>query len=325
MRRTAFTLIELLAAMGIIVLLSAIALSSTRSIRDGLRLASGVNAATAALELGRSIAIENGEPVLVAFRPSLQSPDGSGPESPNWPPPNSKPLVQIQIMKWTGESFRFRRPNFNPNGTWEGGYSMDRWIPYPDVKSVLMPEGVAVAAPKYFAFDGDGDDDFVCTADFATFGNPIPYGNDYPFEVPAILFDRTGAVAVNNPHSSSRGPWLDWDGAPDRDASVQLGSANYAPSDAAGLIFELPRFTAEMYSTQDARDEPFAGVAPFITIFDLKKALDATTRTGSNPAWVDFNRDVLITNPTLSAQNAAFVLREGKQITFNAYSGVLLK
>ena len=32
-----------------------------------------------------------------------------------------------------------------------------------------MPEGVAVAAPKYFAFDGDGDDDFVCTADFATF------------------------------------------------------------------------------------------------------------------------------------------------------------
>ena len=81
MRRNAFTLIELLAAMGIIVLLSAIALSSTRSIRDGLRLASGVNAATAALELGRSIAIENGEPVLVAFRPSLQSPDGSGPES----------------------------------------------------------------------------------------------------------------------------------------------------------------------------------------------------------------------------------------------------
>ena len=58
MRRNAFTLIELLAAMGIIVLLSAIALSSTRSIRDGLRLASGVNAATAALELGRSIAIE---------------------------------------------------------------------------------------------------------------------------------------------------------------------------------------------------------------------------------------------------------------------------
>ena len=128
---------------------------------------------------------------------------------------------------------------------------------------------------------------------------------------------------MNNPHSSSRGPWLDWDGAPDRDASVQLGSANYAPSDAAGLIFELPRFTAEMYSTQDARDEPFAGVAPFITIFDLK-VLDATNEP-AQPAWVDFNRDVLITDPTLSAQNAAFVLREGKQITFNAYSGVLLK
>ena len=51
-----------------------------------------------------------------------------------------------------------------------------------------MPEGVAVAAYKYFAFDGDGDDDFGCTADFATFGNPIPYGNDYPFEVPRNTF-----------------------------------------------------------------------------------------------------------------------------------------
>ena len=66
-RRRAFTLIELLVAMGIIVLLSSIALTSTRSIRSGLRLSGGVNTAVAALELARALAIENSEPVLVAF------------------------------------------------------------------------------------------------------------------------------------------------------------------------------------------------------------------------------------------------------------------
>ena len=73
MRRRGFTLIELLVAMGIIVLLSAIALASTRNIRSGLRLSGGVNTVTAALELGRSLAIQNGEPVLVAFRPKVRT------------------------------------------------------------------------------------------------------------------------------------------------------------------------------------------------------------------------------------------------------------
>ena len=69
MKRRGFTLIELLVAIGIIVLLSVIALASTRSLRGSLRFSTAVNTTTALLERARSEAIRRGEPVMAAFRP----------------------------------------------------------------------------------------------------------------------------------------------------------------------------------------------------------------------------------------------------------------
>ena len=330
-RRRAFTLIELLVAMGIIVLLSSIALTSTRSIRSGLRLSGGVNTAVAALELARALAIENSEPVLVAFRPQVRSAGNTNISSPTWPPVGSESYVEIYLMRWTGESFRFRKENYSSNGTWEGGYSIDRWVPYPDIKTLEMPSGVGVAVPRFFEFDGTGDDDFVCTADFVAFGHPIPQDNTppytaFPFEIPAIMFDRTGAVCVNNPHSSSKGPWLDWDGNELERPTMQIGESFFEPIDSAGIIFKPPnQYLPTMYATSDVRDEPFAGVSPYISIFDYKKALEIAPPAGGQLNWEDFDRAVLRTNPTAALANASFVLREGRRITFNTYSGVPLK
>ena len=53
MKRRGFTLIELLVAIGIIVLLSVIALASTRSLRGSLRFSTAVNTTTALLEAGQ--------------------------------------------------------------------------------------------------------------------------------------------------------------------------------------------------------------------------------------------------------------------------------
>ena len=53
MKRRGFTLIELLVAIGIIVLLSVIALASTRSLRGSLRFSTAVNTTTALLERAR--------------------------------------------------------------------------------------------------------------------------------------------------------------------------------------------------------------------------------------------------------------------------------
>ena len=320
----AFTLIELLVAMGIIVLLSAIALASTRNVRNGLRLSGGVNAVTAALELGRSLAIQNGEPVLVAFRPRVQTPDNSGPSSANWPPPQSVSFVEIILMKWSGDTVRFRTSN--NTGGWSGGYSVDRWIPYPEVKTFPLPDGICVASPRFFRFNDSGDDDYVVTGDFVAFGNPIPQNaggsNGFPFEVPVILFDRTGAVAVNNPDSSAQGPWLDWDGNLIDAPQVALGTQQISSASTTNLIFNVPRATGGMYATLDVRDEPFAGVSPFITIYDQKKALDSVfTLTGGRPTVEEYQRDILVTD----GNNIIYALREGRQLSFNAYSGVVLK
>ena len=81
MRRRGFTLIELLVAIGIIVLLSVIALASTRSLRGSLRFSTAVNTTTALLERARSEAIRRGEPVMAAFRPvviGLRDRNGDG-------------------------------------------------------------------------------------------------------------------------------------------------------------------------------------------------------------------------------------------------------
>ena len=330
MNRRAFTLIELLVAMGIIVLLSAIALASTRNVRNGLRLSGGVNAVTAALELGRSLAIQNGEPVLVAFRPRVRTPDNSGPSSANWPPPQSVSFVEITLMKWSGDTIRFFTNSSRIDNTWTGGYSVDRWIPYPEIKTFPLPDDICVAAPRFFRFNDSGDDDFVVTGDFVAFGNGLSYNaggpSGFPFEVPAILFDRTGAVAVNNPDSSASGPWLDWDGNLNDPPRVALGTQQISSNANTNLIFDVrpSRSTGQMYATLDVRDEPFAGVSPFITIYDQKKALDSVfTLTGGRPTLEEYQRDILVTGP--SVNNIIYALREGRQLSFNAYSGVVLK
>ena len=49
----------------------------------------------------------------------------------------------------------------------------------------------------------------------------------------------------------------------------------------------------------DVRDEPFAGVSPFITIYDQKKALDSVfTLTGGRPTVEEYQRDILVTDGT---------------------------
>ena len=133
MRRRGFTLIELLVAMGIIVLLSAIALASTRNIRSGLRLSGGVNTVTAALELGRSLAIQNGEPVRPeqGYPMRLFNPGWEGNTSVKW-------LTQIKV---TRNPLQFRDETSKYTDTLPDRTSLQFTFPM-DVKSLITsPSG----------------------------------------------------------------------------------------------------------------------------------------------------------------------------------------
>ena len=107
MRRKAFTLIELLVAIGIIVLLSTIALASTRSLGASLRYSTAVNTVTASLELARSEAIRRGRPVMAVFRPIVTSTtdkNGDGFLDETDIDLQSEAAVEVVFVEWTGET-----------------------------------------------------------------------------------------------------------------------------------------------------------------------------------------------------------------------------
>ena len=93
---------------------------------------------------------------------------------------------------------------------------MDRWIPYPDVKSVLMPEGVAVAALSILHLMAMGTTTLFAPRILQLLVIQFHTGTTTRLKFPQYFLTGLVQVAVNNPHSSSRGPWLDWDGARSR-------------------------------------------------------------------------------------------------------------
>ena len=85
-----FTLVELLTAMGVMLVLAAITLVAVKSISRSTRVSSGINTVTAALSNARALAMKNGRPVLVAFMV-------------NWDPsqPDIPQTTRLIIAEWS--------------------------------------------------------------------------------------------------------------------------------------------------------------------------------------------------------------------------------
>ncbi len=300
MTRRGFTLIELLVAIGIIVLLSVIALASTRSLRGSLRFSTAVNTTTALLERARSEAIRRGEPVMAAFRPvviGLQDRNGDGITNEADRSPEDQFGVEVVLLRWTGETVSFQTSS-------SSRYAVDRWVPIQDLKSGRLPSGMSVAVPSYFSFgDNFGDDSWVSPTDFSV--QPL----DYQGEVPAIMFDETGASLEDNPNSPALGPWLDWN----NDRVVRTDGQNRAAN--ASGEYSIPGSTGDFYRQARFDDEPFASVSSFLAIFDQTAA-----RAQLFPGQ-DFENGVLIG----AGANPSYVQREGKILHLNRFSGVVMK
>lgn len=300
MKRRGFTLIELLVAIGIIVLLSVVALASTRSLRGSLRFSTAVNTTTALLERARSEAIRRGEPVMAAFRPvivGLRDRNGDGVTDAADLSPEDEFGIEVVLLRWTGETVSFQT-------TSSSGYAVDRWVPITDLNTERLPAGMSVAVPSYFSFgDNFGDDSWVSPTDFTI--QPV----DYQGEVPAILFDETGASLEDNPNSPALGPWLDWN-----DDRVVRTNGQSRSANAFG-VYSIPESTGGLYRQGRFDDEPFASVSSFVAIFD-----QFAGRAQLFPGQ-DFENGVLIG----AGANPSFVQREGKILHLNRFSGVVMK
>ena len=131
-RARAFTIIELLVVIGIIAILSVLTTLGARRLTAGSRLAAGTNAVTNALGVARAVAIRDGLPTALVFRPV-------------WDParPSIPQRVEMVVVRWTGEQPEFR----NTAGSIIG--YKQRYRPVAGVPSITLPEGIKVAAPIY--------------------------------------------------------------------------------------------------------------------------------------------------------------------------------
>ena len=146
-RRAAFTIIELLVVMGILVLLAVLTGISVSGVSREARLSSGVNQVVAALGSARAFAIQNNATVMVTFTVNVDpSRLGEG------------EIVEVVLAKATGEI----TTRYGSNQWYD-----ERYAPVPGLPAVELPRGIKVAGPLNTAYNGapggwgDGDELWV--------------------------------------------------------------------------------------------------------------------------------------------------------------------
>ena len=130
-RHHAFTLLELLIVIAIIVIVTAVTLMAYRGVATDVRMSAAVQNVGAVLEEARAQAIRDGRPTLVAFR-SRRSSEG-------------KHFVEAVVGQASGESFLYSN---EPNSAQESNYfPAARFAPIGGVEPREMPDSVGFAVP----------------------------------------------------------------------------------------------------------------------------------------------------------------------------------
>ncbi len=173
-RRAAFTIIELLVVMGILILLAVLTGITVSGVSREARLSSGVNQVVAALGTARSFAIQNNVTVMVTFTVNVDPARASEGE-----------VVEIVLAKATGEI----TTRYASNQWYD-----ERYVPVPGLPAVELPRGIKVAGPLNTAYNGapggwgDGDDLWVSQP-----GGKWTLADDWNGDgVPEVVTDEIG-------------------------------------------------------------------------------------------------------------------------------------
>ena len=145
----AFTLMELLAVMGIIAILGVVITTSAQRISKDAKLAGATNKVLAALGEARAIAIRDRATVLVGFtvrRPTYRATSNS-PETIDYSKPQQ---TEIVIAKATG---RVGFPGVATTGSWTVVYPaaaiddllLEEFQPDAGMAPMILPAGIKVA------------------------------------------------------------------------------------------------------------------------------------------------------------------------------------
>lgn len=294
-RRRGFTLVELLVAMGIIAVLSAVTVLAVAGIAKDARLSSGANAVVAALSNGRALAMKNNEVVLVAFRANWDTTDPSG-----------RQFTEVVLARWTGDTIADTMPDVDGNPD-DIDIVRDRFEPIPDIATRVLPEGIKVAGPRYGSnvlFNETVDDN-------AWFTQPefrATINGETPGRLVGVMFGPDGKMVMENPQNQVAAwmaPSLDEriDYAAyvdfDRDEVQAVGSTTIGPT----VVYDEPG------------DEPNVVTVPFLAVYDDDVAREIATTNWNNAA--DYENQ--LTGPD------GYITLTANRIHFNRYSGVIMR
>ncbi len=180
--RRAFTLVELLAVMGILLLLSVLTVVAVGRVTQEARLSSGTNSVRAALGVARGLAIQRNSPMLVAFIPAWDENS-----------PDDVQVTQIVIAEPTGRVTAFIASSDNPPKT----NLNSEFRPVRGIAPQPLPVGINVAGPQ-LNFTGGNASAFNWLA-------PPDFRNRERGQLVGVLFGPDGRVLSRLPGGTMQG------------------------------------------------------------------------------------------------------------------------
>ncbi len=327
----AFTLLELLVVMGILLILATLTAISVGKVTRDAKLANATNTLVAALGNARAIAIRDNAYVMVTFLIARDRRSRALPRDPQ--------VVQVVTARWTGEVVGRSSQGDPPPAAlaqFPDDVLADRFLPVPGVPTRELPAGILVAGPSFGVVlnNSVGKFDrfwrspprFGGTANFATSTptfTPDPARTELGWGV-AVLFGPDGRVLSRNPEqvlevvvSSSNAPgaqnafvkaWvdIDGDGFPNKGVLV-------APTFG-------PAINVQWFIYNEPVDEPLVDYVPFLAVFndaEARERFDATQWRG----W-DLGSVTNGIPPVRSRDQSLFIEEQADIITFNRFTGV---
>jgi prepilin-type N-terminal cleavage/methylation domain-containing protein len=270
--RRAFTLIELLAVIGVLVALAAITAVSVQRIGADTRMTKAVNDLLNVLETARALAIRTHTPVMVAFRARTERFDETTSDIMKFPNPNRIKRRWTEAVIGRLEEPMQRRV---ASGDATRQIYLDRFVPEPGLLAFAFPEGIAVAG-SFAGFGNELYDRAWVTqpklTEQETAGQEVECGT-----LVAVIFDPQGRLITRLDNSGlaslsqGRYPMMDFNRNGVQDIlNESAGSAQFHIQDQEG-------------------DEPNAVTTQTLAVFDDKVSREGNDETrwlGSNfPAW----------------------------------------
>ena len=331
----AFTLLELLVVMGILLILATLTAISVGKVTRDAKLANATNVLVAALGNARAIAIRDNAYVMVTFR---IAPDRRGRALPREPQ-----VVQVVTARWTGEVVTSTTPLppaatpplVPPVRALPNDVFADRFIAVPGVPTRELPTGILVAGPAFgFVTDaavGLNDDQWRTQPRFSGAPNlataPPTYAPDLTRTelgwAIGVLFGPDGRVLSRNPEqvlevvTASGGnqnayvkAFVDTNG----DGHPYCGNTN---------VFGSGPNNVDYFIYDEPLDEPLVDYVPFLAVFNDAEARDRFEASLS--AWRGTGAAAIGGNgspPPRIRDQSLFIDEQSDRITFNRFTGV---